>query len=149
MQICKNLVAGIFTGVVLSSIGCGGPSTASVSGQVTYENEPVGKGYITFTPTDGKGASAGGAIEDGDYHIDELPPGPKMVTVVATRKVNFASSSEEMMQRAREARTRGDVDGLVDPADTIPDNAVGNNQQVDLPPGSSSLDFHLQKPGNR
>jgi hypothetical protein len=128
--------------------GCGS-STASVSGEVTYDGERIEKGYITFTPTDGKGQDVGAPIRDGRYAIAEMPPGPKTVKVTATRKVNFASTSEEMKKRAEEARKAGNHDGLVDPADIIPDNAEGNNAEVDIPRGSSTKDFHLKKPAER
>jgi hypothetical protein len=133
---------------VLASVlsGCGGPSTATVSGEVTYDGQAVENGYITFTPTDGKGQDASAPIRDGRYTIAELQPGPKLVKVIATRRVNFAASSEEMKERAAEARLAGNHDGLVDPADVIPDNAEGNNAQMDIPPGPSTRDFPLKKP---
>ena len=125
--------------------GCGS-STATVTGAVTYEGQPVGNGYITFTPSDGKGNDAGGPIADGRYTVTALPPGPKVVKVIAVKKVNFASTSEEMKQKAAEARKAGDHGGLVDPADTIPDNAEGNNTTVEVKAGKQELDFHLKKP---
>src|SRR5690348_15899780 len=79
--------------------GCGS-STATVTGEVTYDGKPIGDGYITFTPTDGKGKDAGGPISAGSYRVAGMPPGPNLVQVVAVKKVNFASTSEEMMQRA-------------------------------------------------
>src|SRR5439155_21162474 len=106
--------------------GCG-PPTAAVSGEVTYDGKPVGDGYITLTPSDGKGKDAGGPISGGRYRVTGLPPGPKVVKVIAVKQVSFASTSEEMRQRASEARKAGNYDGLVEPADTIPDSAEGNN----------------------
>jgi hypothetical protein len=125
--------------------GCGAP-TATVTGAVSYDGQPVGDGYITFTPADGKGNDAGGPIAGGRYTVTGLPPGPKVVKVIAVRKVNFASSSEEMMRRAAEARKAGSHNGLVDPADTIPDNAEGNNATVEVKAGSQTLDLALKKP---
>ena len=125
--------------------GCGA-STATVSGEVTYDGQPVGDGYITFTPADGKGNDAGGPISGGRYTVTGLPPGPKVVQVVAVKKVNFASTSEEMKQRAAEARKAGDYNGLVDPADTIPANAEGNNATVELKAGAQTLNFGLKPP---
>ena len=128
--------------------GCG-PSTATVSGEVTYDAKPVEDGYITFTPTDGKGKDAGGPITSGRYRISELPPGPKVVKVIGVKKVNFASTSDEMMRKAAEARKAGNYGGLVDPADTIPHNAQGNNSQIELKVGENLHDFHLKKPAKR
>jgi hypothetical protein len=124
--------------------GCG-PTTATVSGEITYEGKPVEDGYITFTPADGKGTDAGGPITSGRYRITKVPPGPKVVKVIGVKKVNFASTSAEMMQKAAEARKAGNYGGLVDPADTIPENAQGNNAQIALNVGENSHDFHLKK----
>jgi hypothetical protein len=134
--------------VLLGVAGCAG-NTATVSGEVSYEGQPVGDGSITLTPADGKGPIVGGTIANGRYTVTGVPPGPKVVKVEAYKKVNFASSSEEMMQRAAEAKKRGDDSGLVDPADIIPPSAEGNNQRVDVRAGTNKLDFHLKKPARK
>ena len=125
--------------------GCGS-AAATVSGEVTYEGQPVGDGYISFTPADGKGKDAGAPIANGRYTVAGLPPGPKVVKVVAVKKVNFASTSEEMKQKAATAQKAGNYDGLVDPADTIPENAEGNNARIGVKGGDNKRDFHLKKP---
>ena len=125
--------------------GCGSP-TATVSGEVTYDGKPVGDGYITFTPADGKGPDAGGPITKGRYSVTGLAPGPKVVKVIALKQVNFASSSEEMMRKAAETKKAGNYDGLVDPADAIPEAAEGNNAQVEVREGDNKHDFHLKPP---
>jgi hypothetical protein len=130
----------------VSLAGCGSATTATVSGSVTYDGQPVGDGYVTFTPSDGKGQDAGAPVANGRYSVTGLQPGPKVVKVIAVKKVNFASSSAEMQQKAAEARKAGNNDGLVDPADTIPDNAEGNNQTVAVQAGQQTLDLHLRKP---
>ena len=149
MNSVRALAAVVVTAAVLGLLpGCGS-STATVSGEVTYDGQPVGDGYVTFTPADGKGKDTGGPITGGHYEVAGLPPGPKVVKVIAVKKVNFASSSEEMMQRAAEARKTGNHDGLVDPADTIPANAEGNNAAVELKAGASKHDVHLHKPATK
>jgi hypothetical protein len=126
--------------------GCSQP-TASVSGEITYEGQPVGKGYITFTPSAGQsGKDAGAPIADGRYAVASLPPGRKWVRVIAVKKVNFASTSAEMAKKAADARQVHSYDGLVDSADTIPEDAEGNGVEVDIQAGANSLDFHLKKP---
>jgi hypothetical protein len=144
----RSLLLAFFLTLLVQLPGCGAP-TATVSGQVTWEGEPVADGFITFTPVDGKGKDAGAPISSGRYTVRDFPPGPKLVQVIATRKVNFASTSEEMMQRAAQARQRGDHTGLVDPADVIPPNAEGNNVRVEVPAGTSTQNFHLKKPAAR
>jgi hypothetical protein len=125
--------------------GCGG-GAASVSGDVTYNGEPVGNGYITFMPADGKGQAAAAPIADGHFDVDNLAPGPKIVKIEGVKKVPFARSSADMAKRAAVDKFLGNGSGLIDPADTIPPGAEGNNQKVDIQPGQQTRDFHLKKP---
>jgi hypothetical protein len=138
LAVCAAFPAGLLS-------GCG-PSAATVSGEVTYDGKPVEKGFITFIPADGKGKDGGGEIIAGRYRATDLPPGPKVVKVIGVKKVSFASTSEEMKRRSAEAREANNYDGLVDPADTIPDNAEGNNFQVEIKVGANVHNFHLKKP---
>lgn len=140
----RFLAAAVLAAAVLPA-GCS-PSGATATGEVTYDGQPVGDGYITFTPTGGSGRDTGAPISGGKYTVSGLTPGPMVVKVIAVKKVNFASSSEEMMKKAAEARQTGKTTGLVDPADTIPDTAEGNNAKVDISPGENKLDFHLKPP---
>jgi hypothetical protein len=125
--------------------GCGS-NAGSVSGEVTYDGQPVGDGMISFLPADGKGPAAGGTIAGGQYTVENLTPGPKVVQIEAVKAVPFARSSEEMAKRAAENKAKGDGLGLIDPADVIPPNAEGNNSNVTIKPGKQALDFHLKKP---
>ncbi|MBN2294403.1 MAG: hypothetical protein JXM70_18385 [Pirellulales bacterium] len=125
--------------------GCGG-SESVVSGTVTYDGQPVEKGSILFQPVDGKGASCGGPIENSKYKI-ETTPGKKLVQIVAVKKVKYGRlSPAEELKRTQEAAMSGDTSGIIDRADTIPPNAQGNNTEVEIKPGSQTLDFHLKKP---
>src|SRR5689334_14113361 len=108
------------------AFGCGG-SAASVSGDVTFNGEPVGEGFITFLPSDGKGPSTAGPIEGGHFAVDNITPGSKVVKIEAVKKVPFARTSDEMAKRAALNKFVGDGSGLIDPADVIPRNAEGNN----------------------
>jgi len=144
MRMRFRAVAFVLTAAAGLLPGCGS-ATATVSGEVTLDGRPVGSGYITFTPEDGKGPDAGGPIVDGRYSVSGLPAGPKVVKVMGVKKVNFASTSEEMKERAAEARKAGNYDGLVDPADTIPENAPGNNRRIEIRTGNNTHNFHLKK----
>jgi hypothetical protein len=126
--------------------GCGG-SSASISGTVTYNGEPVGDGSITFIPVDGKGPQAGGPIEAGHYGVDNITPGPKLVRIEAYKKVHFALSSAEMAKKAVANKVLGDGSGLIESADLISPNAEGNNTKMTIEPGEQTHDFHLKKPG--
>jgi hypothetical protein len=132
-----------FAVLAFVAAGCGG-GAASVSGNVSFNDEPVGHGFITFLPADGKGPSAAGPIEGGHFALDNLTPGPKVVKIEAVKKVPFARTSEEMAKRAAVNKFVGDGSGLIDPADVIPRNAEGNNAKVDIKPGNQIHDFHLK-----
>jgi hypothetical protein len=125
--------------------GCGA-KVASVSGRVTYENQPIEKGTINFMPADGVGSIAGGEVSGGKYQVAKIPPGKKIVEITAVKDVPFARSSEEMAKMAATNAARGDSTGLIDPADVIPPNAEGNNSQVELKAGAQELNFDLKKP---
>lgn len=134
--------------VLIGVVGCSS-SGADVSGSVTYEGEAIGEGFITFTPSDGIGKESASPIQAGRYSLTGVTPGKKVVKIVAVKKVSFASSSGEMMKKAAEAQKVGKHDGLVDPADTIPADAVGNNAAVELKAGTNQQDFNLKRPAPR
>lgn len=125
-------------------VGCG-PSSPSATGKVTYEGQPIRSGNITFSPTSG-GPIVGAEIVDGTYSVTGLTTGKSVVNVIAVKDVPFARSSEEMAKMAEEQKLKGNDNGLIDPADIIPDNAVGNNAEVEIKPGAQELDFSLSKP---
>jgi hypothetical protein len=127
--------------------GCGA-SSCRVTGEVTYEGDPVKKGTITFVPVDGKGPIAGGSIVDGRYSAEVSTPGPKLARIEAVKDVPFARSSEEMARMHAERVARGDNSGLIDPADIIPPDATGNSTTVELNFGDQTLDFHLKRKPN-
>ena len=124
--------------------GCG--SSAVVSGTVTYEGQAVQKGSIAFLPVNGVGPSTGGLIVNGQYRVEHLSPGKKLVQIIGVRAVRFARSSEEMDRLAKVAAARGDTTGIIERADVVPANAEGNNLTINLKPGRQTMDFHLKRP---
>jgi hypothetical protein len=69
--------------------GCGGPPTASVSGSVQVDGQPLKEGSINFVPEGGAGPTAGGTITDGKYQIGRaagLWIGKNKVEIRANRK---------------------------------------------------------------
>jgi hypothetical protein len=124
--------------------GCG-PATGTAAGEVTYNGAAVETGYVNFTPVDGKGTGGAGAVSAGRYRADSLTPGTYLVQVFGVKKVSFASTSAEMKRRAQAAREGGNYDGLLEPADTIPENAEGNNVKIDIKAGQNEIDFHIGK----
>lgn len=75
-------VAGLLT-------GCGGgdgPETHRVTGQVTFDGQPVEDGRITFRKTGGDGKSFSTEIKGGGYDL-ETEPGPMAVEITASRLI--------------------------------------------------------------
>jgi hypothetical protein len=108
----------------------------------------VKDGVVTFLPADGKGPPASGSITNGRYSLTDIRPGPKVVQIAAVKAVPFARNSEDMARRAAANKARGDGSGIIDPADVIPQNAEGNNVQVEVKPGPQTLDLSLKGPGS-
>jgi hypothetical protein len=125
--------------------GCGSGSN-TVTGEVTYEGQPVGGGFVTFLPADGKGPSVGGALENGRYTVENITPGPKVMKVEAVKAVKFARSSQEMADMAAARKAKGDDSGMIERADVIPPDAEGNNAPVEIKAGAQTINIHLKKP---
>jgi hypothetical protein len=75
------------------AVGCGS-GMARVEGKVTFDGEPVNRGMITFEPADGQGTSAGGNVENGQYSVEEVQPGPKLVRISAVKVVGMRREYE-------------------------------------------------------
>lgn len=124
-----------------------GSNKSNISGNVTYDGQPIDTGRIEFLPADGKGPGAGGTIAGGRYEVKELVPGPKVVQVIAVKPVPRHRLWREKIKLAEAAYERGDYTGVIDPADILPPNTKGNGVKIELKPGSQSMDFCLEKPG--
>jgi hypothetical protein len=130
--------------VLCGFVLCGCGSTNSVAGKVTYKGADVEEGYITFFPNQTKGAEKASPIKAGAYEVSGLTPGPHIVEVTASKKIQFALSSEEMEAKFKAAKAKGNATGVIESADLIPANAKGNRQNVDIKAGSQKMDFHLK-----
>jgi hypothetical protein len=64
-------------------LGCGAP-TATVSGQVAVDGQPLEKGTISYAPADGRGAPVTVPIENGKYQA-RTTPGNKFVQISAPK----------------------------------------------------------------
>jgi hypothetical protein len=140
----RQLLKAVGLAVLLAACagGCANP-IATVSGEVSYDGQPIETGTIVFMPADGKGAAASGAIQDGRYTIENIAPGPRVVQIIATKRVRFARTSEEMAQEFAASKGKGKKP---ESAAAIPANAGGNNQKVDVAEGRQTLNFALTKP---
>ncbi len=75
--------------LTLTAVGCGGksgPATAEVTGEITFDGQPVAEGDITFLPADGQGHPYAGKIVAGKYSL-KCEPGKKRVEITAFRPV--------------------------------------------------------------
>jgi hypothetical protein len=131
--------------LLVVSSGCGA-STASVQGSVSYQGVAIEKGMITFTPVDGKGPVVGCNIENGKYLAEGVTPGKNILHVVSVKQVTFSRTSEEMSKMAANNAAKGPIEGLIDPADLVPADAVGNSSEHNLIEGSNTIDLQLTKP---
>jgi hypothetical protein len=76
--------AAFFLALVMATAvlpGCGAP-TATVSGEVTVDGQPLDKGVISYVPAEGAGAAATAEVAKGKYHL-QTTPGAKWVQVSA------------------------------------------------------------------
>ena len=74
---CLHLLrlTGLFLALLLpATVGCA-KKGSTVAGRVTYDNQDVAVGYISFAPEDGQGETKGGPIRNGQYKILDVPPG--------------------------------------------------------------------------
>jgi len=65
---------------LLGAVGCG-KQTATVSGKVTIDGEPLKGGNVTFTRNDGKPTTYAVIAADGSYKMENVPVGNVKVCV--------------------------------------------------------------------
>ena len=151
--------------IVMVGCGGGGIKKASVVGTVTYEGKPLESGVISFTPAaDIKGGgTAGGEIVGGKFSVPDVTPGKNTVTIRNAPARNKSGpmkyqdvkgkydpvAIEKMRQSGNlsaeeaEKQMRGKM-GLA-PME-FNENAVGNNQVIDIKLNQDPLDIKLLKP---
>jgi hypothetical protein len=101
---------------------------------------------VTFTPDGIAGSVVGAEVVDGKFSAKGVAPGKNIVQVIAVKEVPFVRSSEEMAKMAESQKGKTAIEGLIDPADIVPANAVGNNAAHNFVEGSNTLDLALTKP---
>lgn len=132
---------------VLVAIGCGGTGpTATVTGTVTYNGQPVKTGAITFTSKGGKGGVSGGTITDGKFTVRDVPHGPTTVFISAGggEKTGPISSEES---HAQSAKYKGkQLPGGSVQLSAVPADAIGNNTEISVSGTEVKMDFDLKPP---
>ncbi|MDO4582918.1 MAG: hypothetical protein Q4D62_02335 [Planctomycetia bacterium] len=117
---------------LLCLVGCGGGESGTrVSGTVQWKNEPIAKGRIEFVPVDGKTASAGAVIQDGQYSVT-MPPGEKVVRLFAY---------EDVRERTINLGN-GQTSTVVDTKQILPpEENVNSTRRVTVSGKKQTLDF--------
>jgi hypothetical protein len=73
-------------GTLCLAAGCStGPAVGTVTGDVTFDGQPVKDGRIAFTPLDGQGSTSGAPIIDGKFKA--VVPVAKMKVAINGNKV--------------------------------------------------------------
>lgn len=85
--------AAILAAALVGLSGCS--SELNVSGSVTWNGEPLPKGFIRFVDLDGKTADEGGNIVNGAFSF-RAKPGTKRVEIRADREVPGAKLDPAM-----------------------------------------------------
>jgi hypothetical protein len=122
----------------LAAAGCGkgNDGRSSVTGDVTFDGEPLESGVVTLIPGPGtKSPSAGAEIVNGKFTIPESggpQPGSFRVEITASRKTG-------------EQRDEGGMVGMIDVTEQyIPERYnKASELTVDVDPGANKLEFEL------
>jgi hypothetical protein len=128
--LCQLLPA--LLAVWCSGCGGGGDGGATVSGTVTLDGAGIEDGSISFIPDEG--APAGGKIANGKYSVKGVTTGRNRVHIDVPGAKKTAQQAKA--ERGKETTTRNPTEG-----------AQGNDQSVDVQPGSQTKDVQLQKAG--
>lgn len=81
----QRITAALAVLMLVAATGCGGGGDVKVAGDVSFKGEPVPKGEIIFSPSDG-GQSVAAAIENGRYEM-QVPLGQHQVRITGYRDV--------------------------------------------------------------
>ena len=118
--------------VVLSLVGCTDSSVGVVSGTIMIDGEPASTGSISFAPTDGKTAPAGGLIEEGRFEVT-LPVGTSRIEIRVPRiigKTKIYNTDDSPIQDIME--------------ESLPAKYNDETELTyDVPPGKSEKNFEL------
>jgi hypothetical protein len=123
---------------VLMMCGCGGGGAASVSGSVTYNEQPIESGTITFTPVGGE-QSFTAQISAGKYTAANAQAG--QFTALVEAGGSAAASSREAYQQQGAAAQSSQKS-----ANYIPADATGNGQTVEVSSGEQVINFEIKGP---
>ena len=139
-------------GLLITSSGCSSnPATATVTGKVTANGEPVTSGSLTFSPIGGEEGSkpAIGVVKsDGSYTLSTYAPDDG--AVVGSHRVNYISGSNEDVEEGEgyeEEETPAESEGEHDEADVVEGDPYAGlmpkETQVTVEAGGSTINIEL------
>lgn len=138
----RIILLNLVTILAAACLGCGS-STGTVSGTVTFHDQPIEQGLITFSPAGAEGSAAGGEIVKGKYTVANLKPARYHAIVEATNPPKYSMPGDPANNRPKTAEEmRAAHDPL--PADTI-----GKEQEIDVKSGPQPLNFKLTSPSKK
>lgn len=118
--------------------GCLGDSAGTVTGNVTFNGQPLDKGQITFSPSGPTGGTAGAEITAGKYKVQELAPASYQVSVEAIPELKIVMPGDPETKRTL---TDEEIRARIDP---LPRDTTGKQQSIDVKAGRQTLDFKLE-----
>ena len=120
--------------------GCGGPKYSGdkrypLTGEVTFEGQPVDLGSITFLP-DGPGNACGGVIKDGKYDVPE-----EMGATAGTYRVEI----HWLKRTGRQLKDAESGEMYDERKEALPPKAQSNSDAtIEVPLPKNRLDFKLK-----
>jgi hypothetical protein len=116
-------------------LGCStGPSTGTVTGEVTLDDQPIKDGRLTFIPVDGQGPTGGALIKDGKFVASGVP---------ATKmKVQINGNRVKGKYKAFDTPESPWID---DVEEMVPQKFNFNSElTLDVKPGDQDVKYHLK-----
>jgi hypothetical protein len=131
--------AGWFCALALAVIwncGCSaGPAVGTVTGEVSYNGQPVKDGHISFTPVDGIGQTGGAAIVEGKFKAEQVPATKMKVEIHGNKVIGKVKVYD-----TPESPLRDEVVELLPPKYN-----VNSDLTLDVKRGSQDVKYDLKK----
>lgn len=126
----RSVVLALMIGCVT---GCQNSSEGTLHGRVTLDGEPVTSGAITFTPVDGRTATASCLIKNGEYTA-RIPVAKHKVAIASPQPVKGAKAPSSTLEDAPSIH------------ETIPAKYNEKTELViEVKPGTFEHNFDLKK----
>jgi len=111
----------------------------TIHGQVTLDGEPIEQGTLTLMPTDGKGITGGGSIENG-YFEAQTSPGEIAVLIYSQKKVPKPNATPEEIDQGLDHRFVEQIPNAYNERSLLRIEVTRENTQFDFPLTSDGKD---------